>query len=182
MRSIPAKSVLFRIHRRDRDPIFWGPPSITPVPRFDDPRGEYKVCYLGEQREAALVETLLRNPGSCLLAWSNIEARQLTEIEVVRDLRLVEFSGPGLRRLGATAEVAATRDYPLSWSWSRTLWKHPEEPDGILYRCRHDDSLRGVALWDRARKKISPRQSYALPLMARWLGAMAGRYGFGLTL
>jgi hypothetical protein len=34
--------------------------------------------------------------------------------------------------------------------WSLALWKHPQKPDGILYRSRHDPDKKAVALFDRA--------------------------------
>lgn len=182
LRVLAAASRLHRIHRREHEPVFFGPEGRGPLFRFDDPEGRFKVCYAGEQAEAAFVEALLREPSGRLIAWSDLEARSLAELEVRRDLRLVELLGPGLRRLGATAEVASTRDYTLSQAWSRAFWAHPEKPDGILYRCRHDDSVRGVAVFNRARRSIRLLETRPLAGEARWLGELAERYGFGLTL
>lgn len=179
---IATEDVLHRICGERHGALFFGPPAARPESRFDAPAGEYKVCYLGRQREAAFVETLLREPERRLLAWSDIEARLLALVEVRDALRLVEFFGPSLRRLAATAEVASTRDYALSQAWSLSLWSHPGEPDGILYRCRHDDSLFGVALFDRARDKVQLLRTAPLSGEADWLGSLARRYRFGFTL
>lgn len=64
------------------------------------------------------METLRRNSGSLLLAWSDIEVRQLAEIEVVRDLRLV-LPGPGLRRASPRRIVAALETEMLVSAASR---------------------------------------------------------------
>jgi hypothetical protein len=185
-RSLPLRTfatrVLYRIHRSSHNPLFFGPPAGAPESRFDDPEGAFQVCYLGEQREAALVEALLREPTRTLVAWSDFEARQLATVTVTRTLRLVEFLGSALRRLGATAEVGSTRDYSLSQAWSRALWTHPAQPDGIVYRCRHYDSVRGIALFDRARRRIGLLDAQPLTMDTRWLGEMSERYGFGLVL
>jgi hypothetical protein len=172
----------YRIHRATRDPLFFGPPTPAPESRFDDPEGRYKVCYLGLQREAALVETLLRNPQWRTLSWNDdIAVRNLAEIRIVRPLRLVEMDGAGLRTLGATIEVLGTRDYTLPNHWSRALWSHPDRPDGICYGCRHDNQTFAVALFDRARDAVAVRRSGPLTGEARWLGEMSRRYRFGLT-
>lgn len=182
LRVLPAGTVLHRIHGRADDALFFGPPGADPRSRFDDPDGEYGICYLGMTPEAALVETLLRSPTRQLIAWSDIEARSLARVEVRRRLRLVELCGAGLRRIGATAEVTSTRDYGLSRAWSRALWQHPDRPHGLLYRCRHDDSEEGVALFDRAMPRIALAGTIPLARRAGWLGRMSDRYGFGLTL
>lgn len=182
LRVLPAGVRLYRVHRNERQPVFFGPEGREPLFRFDDPEGRFKVCYAGERAEAAFVEALLREPSGRLIAWSDIEGCSLAELDVLRDLRLVELLGPGLRRLGATAEVVSTRDYALSRAWSRALWAHPEKPDGILYRTRHDDSVRGVALFNRARRGIRLLETRPLAAETRWLGELAERYGFGLTL
>lgn len=179
--TISEKTVLYRIHGERHGPIFFGPPTNRPQSRFDAPAGEYRVCYLGREREAAFVETLLREPTRRLLAWPDIDTRMLTAVEVRKALRLVEFFGPSLRRLAATAEVASTRDYVLSRAWSRALWSHRQGPDGILYRCRHDDSVFGIALFDRAGEKVRLLHTTPLSRETDWLGTLARRYDFGLT-
>jgi hypothetical protein len=174
--------VAYRIHRSTHEPIFFGPPTRVPESRFDDPDGQFKVCYLGMQWEAALVETLLRNPQSRTLSWrDDIEVRSLARIEILRSLRVVELDGDGLRAVGATLEVLGTRDYTLSTAWARALWSHPDEPDGIYYACRHDNRTTAIALFDRAQKAIAPLQSDALTREKRWLGEMSRRYRFGFT-
>src|SRR5690606_41522854 len=127
LRTMRAGLELYRIHRSDASPLFLGPPSEAPESRFDDPSGEFKVCYLAERREGAFVETLLRGASPLLLSWSDLESRSIARVEVLEPLRVVDFLGPALRRLGWTAEVAATRDYTLSWAWARALWEHPSK-------------------------------------------------------
>jgi hypothetical protein len=184
LRQLAAGSPLFRLHPLARGPVFFGPAGTAPRWRFDDPQGEFKVCYLGLEPEAALVETLLREPWHRrALSWSrDIEGQRLAEFNVTAALRLVDFGGPGLRALGTTLEVLGTRDYALPRVWSRALWSHPDAPDGIVYPCRHDNRASALALFDRAAHALSFIVSRSFDREAgwRWLAEMSARYQFGL--
>ena len=175
--------ILFRIHRDDgRDPLHFGRAKLAHQrARFHGPRGQYGVCYLGVKPETAFVETLLRYPGGQLVSMSDLAARKLARVEVTRDLRVADLTGPGLVLIGGTAEISSTRDYTLSWAWSRAVYEHPDGADGILYRCRHDDDQLAVALFGRARTAVRVQDSKPLIGDLRWLGELAGRYKFGLA-
>jgi hypothetical protein len=73
--------------------------------------------------------------------------------------------------------------YAATWEWSAAFHAHPDAPDGIRYRARHDDSGFSVALFDRARDRVEPTSPVDLldpafaPELARWLD----RYEVGLT-
>jgi hypothetical protein len=60
------------------------------------------------------------------------------------------------------------------------LWRHPDQPDGVLYRSRLDPDVKCVALYDRARSKIlfdiPPVTLWRHPDRNRWLA----RYKLGL--
>ena len=45
-------------------------------------------------------------------------------------------------------------NYEISQRWSRALWVHPQQPDGILYLSRHNPSLVCAAIYDRAPSSI----------------------------
>ncbi|HEX8693746.1 MAG TPA: RES family NAD+ phosphorylase [Longimicrobium sp.] len=178
---VPAGESLHRIHRGEHGAIWFGPaPGRPPEFRFDAPRGEYRVCYLGATPEASFVETFLRWPARRFIAMEELAARSLATVAVLRDLRLVSLHGPALVRMGATAE-AASGDYALSRAWALALWEHPSAPDGIAYRCRHDDSVFAIALYDRAAAAIEPRSSTPLDRQLTLLGRLARRYGFGMS-
>ena len=40
--------------------------------------------------------------------------------------------------------------YDLSQRWALAFHEHPDQPDGILYRSRHDPSRLCAAIFDRA--------------------------------
>jgi hypothetical protein len=171
-----------RIHAQARNALWFGPArGRPPIHRFDDPVGRFRVCYFGTAIEVCFAETFLRNPPVRILALDDLAGRSIATVEVRRDLRLVPIHGPSLARLGVTAELASGNDYTTSQFWSRALWEHSDQPDGILYRPRHDDSALCVAVYDRARDGLAIVQDHSLAEDPQQLAGLLRRYGLGLT-
>lgn len=159
---VPAGTILQRIHQAGYEPIWFGPGTgKPPTNRFDDPRGEYGVCYLGYTRIAAFAETLLRDRPSRVVSEANLEFLAISALTVLRDTPVVQAHSEGLVRLGTTAALSGAKlefpgatpaqSYEHAMAWSRALHDHPDAPQGIAYRSSHDDSLRCLALFgDRA--------------------------------
>lgn len=167
-----------RLHRLDRDPVFFGRTGLN---RFDAPAGEYGVLYAAGDVHGAFVETFGRTGGERLVSAADLRLRGLARIAARRPLRLVDLAGPGLARLGADGRLA-TGDYRVAGRWALALWRHPELPDGLRYRCRHDPSRHAVALFDRAADAVraEPAGSLGDAAQAAVLGDVLATYGFGL--
>jgi len=179
---VKAGTRWMRIHSQSRSALWFGPArGRQAIHRFDDPNGRFRVCYFGTTVEVCFAETFLRNPPVRILALDDLAGRSIATVEVRRDLRLVPIHGRSLARLGVTAELASGSDYASSQLWSRTLWEHSDQPDGILYRSRHDDSALCVALHDRAKDGLAIVQDLALTSDHRQLARLLKRYGVGLT-
>lgn len=92
----------------------------------------------------------------------------------------VDITGRGAAWISAAGEVSSG-DHKLSQKWSRALYEHPEEVDGILYRCRHDQEKQSVALFDREPGILS------VELYTKWsdlnplLGNLLDYYKMGLA-
>jgi hypothetical protein len=171
-----------RIHAQARKALWFGPTcGQPPIHRFDDTAGRFRVCYLGTTLEVCFAETFLRHPPVRILALDDLAGRSVATVEVRRDLRLVPVNGSSLARLGATAELATGSDYALSQLWSRLLWEHSDQSDGILYRSRHDDSALCVALFDRARDALAVVGDCSLAEDSKQLARLLRRYGLVLT-
>jgi hypothetical protein len=190
--EVPAGTPLYRIHPAHLGPLWFGPaPGGAPGGRFDDPkRGDgttvvegggptFGVCYLGLSAEAAFAESFLRRPGVRLVSRATFDARAVSEVRVLRALRLVAFHGPGLAALGATAAVAHG-PHAAARRWARALWAHPDQPDGIAYRCRHDDDERAVALFDRAAGALAVAATRGVRADRGWFGRTLDRYRLAL--
>jgi len=93
----------------------------------------------------------------------------------------VDLTGPGLNRIGADNRLS-TGDYQTSQRWALAFHAHPEQPDGLLYRSRHDPERFCVAIFDRAAGVLTTTDlgSLADPANAALLADILNAYGLGL--
>ena len=180
--KVSPNDVWFRAYRNGFAPIFYGRNRVY---RWDAPEGEYGVLYLGADEYCAFMESI----GRGALRTRFVPARQLNErrlckIGFSRELRLIDLAGSGgLARLGAEGSVTSGAEYPNSQRWSQALKAHPEKPDGIYYRSRHDPARAACALFD-----ICASSARILEDCGSWaeqsqlLGAILDHYGFGTDL
>ncbi len=148
-----------RAHALRNDPLYFG---TNVSERFDDHLRVFGVCYVGADDACAFIETVsVAAPalagGRRVIPAGFLELRGRAEATLLGDapLHLVDLSGQGLADLGADADLCSCRDYGVCQRWSRALHEHPEAPDGLLYRARHDPSLLSAALFsDRVAGRI----------------------------
>ena len=167
---------IVRLHGLGREPRFFG---RTGRSRFDDPEHGYGVCYLGLSDSAAFVETVLRDQFLRDLSRADLGRLALADGTLGSPVRLVEFGGTGLQRLRTVAGTVHA-GYEITQGWSRALWRHPDAPDGILYRSRFDDELHCIALFDRASGVLRLAPGPALVALPLRLGALLDRYQISL--
>ena len=169
---------LFQIHDATQNPLFFG---RLVRHRFDAPGSEYGVLYAGIDPYAAFVETFGRLPQGSVVTRAALAGNHLAEIAFQPPLRFVDLSGTGLARLGADGRLG-TGDYAIAQQWSLALWRHPEQPDGMYYRSRHDPSRQCAAIFDRPglNASVTPLGSLLAPSSAALLASILDTYGFGL--
>jgi len=180
---LAAGVVLYRIHRSHHAPLYFArADDPTLRQRWDSPDASYGVCYMAEEAHIAFAETLLRDLTLDALPESELEVRSLARLRVRKPLRVVAMHGKPLRAQGADASVVQG-PYPTAWTWSAAFHAHPDRPDGIRCRARHDDSGFSVALFERARDKVEHLDSVELldPRLGRELAGWLDRYEVGLT-
>lgn len=181
-RKFRAGTQWMRIHNAKRPALWFGPaPGLAATNRFDDPLGEFQVCYLGTTIQACFAETFLRNPPVRILTIADLAARRIATIALKRELRIATLYGPGAARLGTTAQLAADSRYDFSQAWSRALWEHPDSPDGVAYRSRHDDVALCAAIYDRAGGALTLTHDDAITANHQLLARLLKRYDLGLT-
>lgn len=177
-----SAEALYRIHRTDFDPVYFGPSDgIPPTSRFDDPRSEFRVCYLGLSRFAVVAETLLHSPLRRVLNTADIERRSFATLRLVRTVKLVQLHGPGLHRLKITSDIVDHEDYAACGELIRALYERGEPVDGIEYRCRHDNDEIAVALFDRAADAIELESTIPIRRNDPLVVDVIIRYEIGLT-
>ncbi len=171
-----------RIHNAARPALWFGPaPGLPATNRFDDPLGEFHVCYVGTAIQACFAETFLQNPPVRLLTMADLQARLIATVALRRELRIVTLYGPGVARLGTTAQLASDSHHDLSQAWSRAVWEHPDAPDGVAYHSRHDDAALCVAIYDRAQDALTLTNDDPLTAGPQLLARLLKRYDLGLT-
>lgn len=170
----------FRSYDIAHHPIYFGRSGAN---RFDAPPGEFGVLYAGDSPHCAFVESFAHETGKRLITVEELRQRGVVPMIARRLLRLVDLSGAGLARLGADATLS-TGDYMIAQRWSKALHDHPDLPDGLRYRCRHDDTRLSFAISDRAADAIEVwgtiGSSFAEPTFAGLLADILETYGFVL--
>ena len=167
-----------RIHRSAYNPIFFGKTGSS---RFDDSHGEFGVLYLDGDAHCAFIETFGQATGSNTVTQSELEKRSISSISTKRPLILVDLTGPGLARIRADARLLAG-EHSVAQQWSRALREHPEQPDGVYYRARHDPSRMVAAVWEPCNAGLSTLHTERLTstAYANELGEILDIYGFAL--
>lgn len=181
IRDLATTTVLHRVHRTHHSPIFFGPGAgKAPTYRFDSATGRFGVLYAGLSLDAALIETLLRQPSRLTIDPSDVLTRSASRLEASRPLRLVDLDGPGLSRLGIDGAIF-TGPYGPTWRWSDALRGHADEPDGILYPSRHDPRELCVALFERPDLSLLARASTPLERQPQDLARVLDVHGKSLA-
>jgi hypothetical protein len=162
-RSLPLKriqGVVYRIHRVNRTGLCFGK-NISK--RFDDPLGLFGVLYAALQPEAAFAEVFLRRLSLMFLRELDLQERALSQI-ACHTLQCVDLSGSGLRRISCDNRITTEMPYQTAGRWSRAFFEHPQQPDGIIYRSRHNPRFLCLALFERCQTKVT--LDISEPLMA----------------
>lgn len=172
-------TALFRLHARDKGPLFFG---RTGSNRFDSPDGKYGVLYVGRDVHCCFIESFGQETGIRLITEAELERRHLAELELQRPMSLIDLSSSGgLARIGADSRLFSG-SHAIAQRWSEALRNYPSKPDGILYPARHDPARSACAIFDCAPTvfKISGKGSLMEPQHIAALGAILDCYDFGL--
>lgn len=171
-------AALHRFYPRRLDPLYF---DRSLSGRFNAPDGSYGVLYAAGTRSGAFAETFLRVPGRTLIPSDLLAAKAYVHLTLTRPISLIQFTGPGLAKVGATAEVChRSQPYDIPHSWSAALHNHPLTPDGLIYTARHDDQAECLALFERSKDALVEVER-ELNLEQDWFWALAEVYGVGLA-
>ena len=112
---------------------------------------------------------------------ASLVSRAFREIESTQPLRMAQLHGAGLMSIGATAAIASG-PYKASRLWSVALHSHPDRPDGISYRARHDDDTLCAAIYERAKAKLVTRSTEPMLHDLDRLRRLSQRYGVAIVI
>ncbi|CAG9252070.1 RES domain-containing protein [Paraburkholderia unamae] len=120
--------------------------------RFDDPKREYGTSYFGLNLATAVAESLLHDIEPVgtryRVAADEVKRRFIHTFEGM-DLTLADLTGQCMNVLGAHAGLFGTANYSIPMRWSRAIYTHPADVDGILYVSRMMAPNLAVVLFDR---------------------------------
>jgi hypothetical protein len=162
-----VKEPIYRIFKSTRGWDYFGTGKSE---RFDDPTQRYGVLYAAIQPDAAFAEVFLRALSSMVVAEQDLVDRSLVTI-ATRPLKCADLLSEGLRKISCDNRVSTEKPYNTTGLWSRAFFEHPDKPDGIIYRSRHNPDLHCLALFDRCRPKLKLKKTVVDELMGTKLRA-----------
>ena len=175
---VTQNTVLYRFYTAAFAPIFF---DKSTGGRLNSPNASYGVLYAARSMSGAFAETFLRQPGRQSIAIDLINRKGLVNMVATRALTFCALTGPGLAKLGATAEVTHSGlPYDCPQLWSKEIHAHSSGVDGIVYKARHDDAEDCFAIFDRAASGLA-EQSRITNLDVSWFWDIAAIYDVGIA-
>jgi hypothetical protein len=162
--TLPAGSVLYRVHPADRPAHAFNPtPRPPPLPgdpveggRFDGIDGSYAYLYAALTEEGAFCESFVRDldyarSGPRPLPWAQVSGKVVSTVRTRRDVELVEIQGAAAEQLGQDDWLTRCDEdaYPLTRRWAAAVraWLPPPHRDGLGWQSKRDPQQRVVVLW-----------------------------------
>jgi hypothetical protein len=146
--NLKSGTVIFRLHPRIHDPVFFGRTGNFRFDAPDCPDGSFGVMYTGEDPQCCFIESCGQATGAPAVSGAYLADRHLAEMEVIKDMRFIDLAASGgLSAIGADARLMSG-SYTVAQQWSRALRNHPSKPDGIRYLSRHDPTRAAFAIYD----------------------------------
>lgn len=176
--ELPSGTTLHRFHTAAFEPIFFDKSKLG---RFNAADGSFGVLYAAESEAGAFAESFLRTPGRTLIDGDLLKKKAYVRLTTTEDLKFIRLAGPGLARIGATAEVThGGLPYDVPQTWSLALSRHPAKADGVAYYSRHDDDELCLGIFDRAGNAIMEDRRET-DLDQDWFWKLAERYAIGFA-
>lgn len=147
-------------HGRFPDPLGVGKARS----RFSDPRRRvpdhrFGVLYLGSSLRVCFLEALLRDErdgvvGDWPMEETELDTRQVADIEVNAPLTLLDLRDGHPVRMGVPSNVVRGANHALARRWSVAFHDHPDQVDGLIYPSRLNGET-NLAIYDRAIPKLT---------------------------
>ena len=145
-------------------PMYYGRDGTN---RYDAPKRDYGVLYLGRDLPTALMESVFHKhrwltDAKRSIALKEIQSRLVRAVGVLDDLCLADLTADGVMAgfFGLNLEQLASRDYTHTQQVSaqvHAMLGNDGQPlfDGVLYPSRNNYPAASIALFERAGTKIS---------------------------
>lgn len=179
-RRLPMRRVRgpwVRLHACRQAARFFG---RTGENRFDASSGESGVLYAAADEFCAFAEVFGDPLDRRVVSLADLVRLCWSRIASGRPLRLVDLTGPGLRQISADVRLVVG-EHAHAQRWAHAVWQHPNQPDGIIYRPRHDPSRVAVVIFNRAEDAVGATRIGRVTNNLALLGRVLDHYGFALV-
>jgi hypothetical protein len=142
-----------------------------------------EVCeLLGVSRETIRKKVDRRQLSLMVVSEKDLLARSLSTFSTT-SLKCVDLTGAGLRKLSCDNRISTDKPYQTVGLWSRALYIHPQQPDGIIYRSRHNPRFRCLALFDQCDSKLTDGATQTLmgPTWRAWTAVQLTRHNLDMV-
>ncbi|MDR0780624.1 MAG: RES family NAD+ phosphorylase [Pseudomonadales bacterium] len=144
------------------EPLHFG---CNGVNRYDAPKRDFGVLYLGRDLATALMESIFHQhrwlaDATRLVMQQEIQRRMVRAVGVLEALCLADLTATGVMAgvFGLNLEQLVARDYAYTQQVSTQVHAMRKNGiplfDGVLYPSRNNYPAQNVALFDRAGKKV----------------------------
>jgi hypothetical protein len=197
IRELPVGTQLARIYRvRGDHPTAWNEfRAYGPLKyRFDHhplPRGSHRfrsIMYVAAEgamptgiRRSSLRTCLAEvfRPGPIALSR---DSPYFALFDIVRTLRLLDLADSSwVTQAGGNGAICSGLR-STARDWSRAIYRHYPDLDGLYYLCSHDSSARSVALYERAHDALPTAPTFNRALGDPALRAAVETYATELKL
>nr|WP_275584668.1 RES family NAD+ phosphorylase [Stenotrophomonas sp. NLF4-10] len=164
------------------EPLYYGRDGTN---RYDDPARVYGVLYLGRDLPTALMESVFHKhqwlaDTKRSIALKEVQSRMVRAVGVLDGLRLADLTAPGVMAgyFGLNLEQLASRDYTHTQQVSAQVHAMLGDDglppfDGVLYPSRNNYPDASIALFERAKAKVSVFEDIDLVDHVDWPGFVA---------
>jgi hypothetical protein len=161
-------SDLVRLSRFPRTEPWWSRGAY----RFDGPPagepGSFGTLYVAADLETAFCESVIHacswfDRGAYHVSATSLNSRYVVTFKRpgADVLRLVDFTGPALKRLGLNSDLTTGSDYTMPMAWAQAIHEADPSCDGIWYVSRQHNTGRAAALFERSGVRASRRRLLA---------------------
>ena len=143
---------LYRVHPVGYEPNQFNPGQAGRPGRFHPIRDTYgdliPTLYAADRIDGALSETVFHNVvASGVLFRAELATRNLTRIELRRDIKIADLSGHGLRRLGLDRMQLlepGAQSYADTAKWAEAIHRSDASIEGIIWVSRQFDRAKAL--------------------------------------
>jgi hypothetical protein len=123
--------------------------------RFDAPDNSFGSLYCARDFKTCFFETVVRDRPDLNIPIADYNDRSVVQLLLdTTKLKLVAIHGDGAEKLRLKLAELAGASYTYTQTLAKAIHDHANQPHGMVYRSRFDDSALALVLFERARAHV----------------------------